>query len=217
VNANPTTDKDPNDPAPRILGELLFGNRGVGSVTEAEWLGLVNGIAAGDQLALRSLYGRMYRLVFTTVLRISKSRETAEELTVDVFHEVWRRASSYDPASGTVVGWIMNQARSRAIDRQRFEHRKKRTNPHPEDPASDRAEDRSAQALTAQDQERVLRRALVALTSAERQVIETAFLSECTYVETAARLDQPLGTVKTRIRSGLMKLRRALAADSEES
>ena len=62
-------------------------------------------------------------------MRITANRETAEELTLDVFHDVWRRASRYDPADGTVLGWIMNQARSRAIDRVRFEQRKKRVDP----------------------------------------------------------------------------------------
>src|SRR3546814_5426107 len=60
-------------------------------------------------------------------MRITANRETAEELTIDVFHDVWRRASGYDAANGTVLGWIMNQARSRAIDRLRFENRKKRS------------------------------------------------------------------------------------------
>ena len=70
-----------------------------------------------------------HRLVFTLILRITHNRETAEEVTLDVFHDVWRRAPTYDAAAGTVLGWIMNQARSRAIDRLRFEQRKKRVDP----------------------------------------------------------------------------------------
>ena len=84
-------------------------------------------IAGGDQIALHALYEGSHRLVFTLIMRITANRETAEELTVDVFHDVWRRASGYDAANGTVLGWIMNQARSRAIDRLRFEGRKKRS------------------------------------------------------------------------------------------
>ena len=64
-------------------------------------------------------------------MRITANRETAEEVTLDVFYEVWRKASTYDPANGSVVGWIMNQARSRAIDRLRFDQRKKRVNAYP--------------------------------------------------------------------------------------
>src|SRR5919205_4036198 len=89
-------------------------------------------MAAGDQLALHALYERTHRVVFTLVMRITANRESAEELTLDVFHDVWRRASRYDAANGTVLGWIMNQARSRAIDRLRFDQRKKRVNPYPE-------------------------------------------------------------------------------------
>jgi RNA polymerase sigma-70 factor, ECF subfamily len=216
VSPNPTTAEDRDESDPGTLGDLLYANRARARVSEAEWVTLVKAVAAGDQLALRALYGRMHRIVFTTALRITRSRETAEELTVDVFHEIWRRASTYDPASGTVVGWIMNQARTRAIDRLRFEQRKKRTNPHPEGSSGERSEDCSAQALLVEDRERQLRQALVGLTRNERQAIETAFLSECTYVETAARLHQPVGTVKTRIRSGLAKLRKALNSNLEE-
>jgi RNA polymerase sigma-70 factor, ECF subfamily len=96
-------------------------------VPEQEWPTLIQSIAAGDQLAPHALYERAHRLVFTVLMRITANRETAEELTIDDFHDVWRRASRYDAANGTVLGWIMNQARSRAIDRLRFENRKKRS------------------------------------------------------------------------------------------
>ena len=82
------------------------------------------------------LYERAHRAVFTFVMRITANRETAEEVTLDVFHDVWRRASRYQEADGTVLGWIMNQARSRAIDRLRFEQRKKRVQPEDADPLS---------------------------------------------------------------------------------
>ena len=86
------------------------------------------------QAALRELYQRTHRLVFTLTMRICGHREIAEELTLDVFHDVWRHASRYDAAGGSVVGWIMNQARSRAIDRLRFERRKKRVDPYAASP-----------------------------------------------------------------------------------
>jgi len=132
-------------------------------------------------------------------------------VTLDVFHDVWRRALTYDPADGSVVGWIMNQARSRAIDRFRFEHRKKRVNSYVDNPLPMTAGNDPQQASQLQEQSRVLRNALEVLTPEERQVIETAFFSELTYHEVTTKLNQPLGTVKTRIRSGLGKLRQALA------
>ncbi len=158
----------------RTLGDLLYADERKSRVSENDWAGLVHSIATGNQDALYALYEQAHRLVFTLVVRITNNVETAEELTVDVFHDVWRRAAAYDPAGGSVVGWIMNQARSRAIDRMRFEQRKKRVGSVADDPS-------------------------------------TANASRLTYPEVAARLDQPLGTVKTRIRSGLGKLRQALA------
>src|SRR5436853_2981738 len=111
---------------PATLGDVLYA-RSKAPVSERDWATLVQSIAAGDQLALHALYERAHRIVFTLIMRITANRETAEELTIDVFHDVWRRASGYDPANGPVLGWIMNQARSRAIDRLRFESRKKRS------------------------------------------------------------------------------------------
>jgi RNA polymerase sigma-70 factor (ECF subfamily) len=194
----------------RTLGDLLYADRAKTPVSEKDWLALVQCIAAGDQLALHALYQRTHRIVFTLIVRIVGNRETAEEVTLDVFHEVWRRAATYDAAGGSVVGWIMNQARSRAIDRLRFEQRKKRVNdgmhdPLPVPPCDPR------EAADGQERGRFLRAALEVLTPEERRVIETAFFAELTYDEVAKRLNQPLGTVKTRIRSGLAKLRRALS------
>src|SRR5436853_7633396 len=111
---------------PTTLGDVLYA-RSKTPVPEQDWSALVQSIAAGDQLALHALYERAHRMVFTLILRITANRETAEELTIDVFHDVWRRASHYDAANGPVPGWIMNQARSRAIDRLRFESRQKRS------------------------------------------------------------------------------------------
>jgi RNA polymerase sigma-70 factor (ECF subfamily) len=209
--AAPPQNRDRRKGETRTLGDLLYANTTKAPVSEKEWVGLVQSIAGGDQLALQALYKQAHRIVFTLIVRITNNRETAEELTVDVFHDVWRRASAYDPGGGSVVGWIMNQARSRAIDRVRFEQRKKRVNSHADDPLPPTAPSDPQEALDGREQGRLLRRALQVLTPDERQAIETAFFSELTYGEVATRLEQPLGTVKTRIRSGLVKLRRSLA------
>ena len=155
-------------------------------------------------------------VVFTLIVRIVMNRETAEEVTLNVFHEVWRRASTYDPVNGSVAGWIMNQARSRAIDRLRFDQRKKRVNtyPHSLGPTTDIVDPQ--QAYLFEEQGRQLRDALDVLAPEERKVIESAFFSELTYEQTARKLNPPLGTVKTRIRSGLAKLREALKGDQAE-
>jgi RNA polymerase sigma-70 factor (ECF subfamily) len=173
---------------------------------------LVQSVAAGDQTALHALYERAHRPVFTLVMRITTNRETAEEVTLDVFHDVWRRAQRYDAVDGTVLGWIMNQARSRAIDRLRFDQRKKRVEPQGGDPLQTTEAADCQDVVSFKQQSDALRGAMVVLAPEERQAIEAAFFSDLTYAEVAARLNQPLGTVKTRIRSGLHKLRLALAA-----
>src|SRR5579872_6971060 len=189
---------------PLTLGDVLYA-RSKAPVAEEVWAGLVQSIACGDQAALHTLYGMAHRIVFTLAVRLTANRQTAEELTVDVFHDVWRRASTYDAANGTVLGWIMNQARSRAIDRLRFDSRKKR-NPTDEEvpPLADQAAD-PCDVLELRERGQALRVALATLTLDERQAIETTFFAGLTHAEAATRLGLTLGTIKTRIRSGLHK------------
>jgi RNA polymerase sigma-70 factor (ECF subfamily) len=198
----------PSDSGGATLGDVLYADS-VQAPSESEWHALVRSIAAGDQAALHALYERTQRIVFTLTMRITHSPETAEEVMLDVFFDVWRRAPAYDTADGTVIGWIMNQARSRAIDRVRFEQRKKRRKPESESALSTASSSPEA-AFERGDRERLLRDALAVLTPAERLAIETAFFSELTYAQAAVQLEEPLGTTKTRIRSGLGKLREAL-------
>jgi RNA polymerase sigma-70 factor (ECF subfamily) len=194
----------------KTLGDVLYRDTSKAHKSEDEWVRLVQAVAAGDQLALHSIYEQTHRIVFTLILRITANRETAEEVTIDVFHDIWRKASGYDPANGSVTGWIMNQARCRAIDRLRFEQRKKRVGVYSHAvPTVSEALD-PQQAALFQEQARLLRQALGELTDDERQAIEIAFFSEMSYPEVAGKLNQPLGTIKTRIRSGLSKLREAL-------
>ena len=211
MNADERSIAEQPKPQPKTLGDVLSAHKAA-RVPEGYWVDLVRSMAAGDSRALHTLYAQTNRMVFTLIMRITGSRETAEELTVDVFHDVWRRASSFDPAAGTVLGWIMNQARSRAIDRMRHDKRMKRSG-DPAEPGmapvapSDTAEARETGGL--------LLRALLNLTAEERQAIETAYFSELTHRETADKLSVPIGTVKTRIRSGLSKIRLALARSGD--
>ena len=199
---------------PGTLGEVLYGTGAKSLVSEKEWADLVSAAAAGDQAALHGLYERAHRLVFTLAVRITGSHETAEEVTLDVFHDVWRRAATYDASNGTVLGWIMNQARSRSLDRLRFDTRKKRVDPGGDEMETESSPDPRDLLELKQDGD-ALRVALAVLTREERHAIEAAFFSGMTHAEVAERLNEPLGTVKTRIRSGLQKLRRAMAAGDE--
>ena len=177
---------------------------------EHEWVGLVESIAAGDQPAMRTLFERMHRVVFAMAVRICGDRELAEEVTLDVFVDIWHRSARYDPLDGSVSGWILMQTKSRAIDRLRFERRKKRVRRDPEDtqhvdvrwPGDD---------LDARERHTALEHALATLTTNEREAIDGAYFLELTYAETATHLQEPLGTIKTRMRSALAKLRLALA------
>jgi RNA polymerase sigma-70 factor (ECF subfamily) len=203
------SEQGPQAKSRETLGDVLYAGKSKPLVPEEDWARLVRSVAAGDQLALHALFERAHRLVFTLTVRITGNRETAEEVTLDVFHDVWRKASQYDAANGTVLGWIMNQARSRALDRLRFEQRKKRTPAEGSEAIENEADD-FRDLLEFKQEAEALRRALVVLTPGERQAIEAAFFSELTHAEAASRLEVPLGTIKTRIRSALQKMRRAI-------
>ena len=193
ASQEPLESEHPGERAPKTLGDVLYSGTSSDPVSEQEWFELVRAIAAGDQVALHALYERSHRLVFTLLMRLTGRREMAEELTLEVFHDVWRRAYRYDPGEGTVVGRLMNQARSRALARLRSEQRKT---------------DEKAQF---EDERRALHAALDSLAPEERQAIEAAFFSELTHAEVALRLNQSVETVRARIDCGLHQLRRVLA------
>jgi RNA polymerase sigma-70 factor (ECF subfamily) len=207
-----TPHEDPDGRRATLGDVLVYAANGTGVLTEQEWSALVRAVAVGDQRALHTLFERSHRIVFTLIMRIVGNPHTAEELTLDVFHDVWRRAGQHDPAAGPVLGWILNQARSRAIDRLRYEQRKKRTAVLPDGEATPLASD-SYELSALQDQRRQVQDALVQLTPDEREAIEIAYFSGLTYSEVATQLSEPLGTIKTRIRSALSKLRQVLVAE----
>jgi RNA polymerase sigma-70 factor, ECF subfamily len=200
---------------PETLGGILYADRNKVRTPESDWVALVQSIARSDQRALHSLYEQTHRIVFTLAIRIVGDPETAEEVTVDVYHDVWRRAAEYDPAGGSVVGWIMNQARWKSLDQLKLRQRKKRS---PEDSVNGGppAAPNPADECEIREEYRRLQLSLDALTPPERQAIETAFFLELSYLDTAVKLNQPMGTVKTRIRSGLQKLRQAMKTSPKE-
>lgn len=207
-----TPPKDPADGSASTLGALLYADPAATPVLETEWEQLVRGIAERDEAALRELYERTHRIVFTLIFRIVRNPLTTEEIMLDVYHDVWRKAAAFDSSRGTVIAWLMNQTRSRAIDRVRSERRKKRMDPHK--PDADSVHDAADPSL-AEERRAVLERCLEALTLDERRAIETAYFEERTYAEAADRLGEPLGTIKTRIRTGLAKLRTLLAGKED--
>lgn len=177
-------------------------------------LELLDRIRKGDPSALDVLYGRYASAVYSLVWKILQSTEEAEDVALDVFWQVWRQADRYDPARGAPPAWIFTVARSRAIDRLRARHRREdRTISFDDpdanlDPLDEQATpDQVASFRQARD---AVRAAMKTLSPAQREAVELAFFKGLTHVEIAERLKQPLGTVKTRIRQGLLRLRRHL-------
>ena len=169
-------------------------------------------MAAGDQTALGEFYDRHGRAVYSLAFRILRDQRDAEEVVQDVFAQAWRESARYNTRRGSVMAWLMTLTRSRAVDRLRG----RRSRPENALAADPRAEITDAAALADEQlawsvrADRV-RAALDALPVLQRVAIELAFYEGLTHAEIAARLEEPLGTVKTRIRQGLLKLRERLA------
>lgn len=169
-------------------------------------------VARGEHLALRVLYDRFAGAVFALALRMVADREIAEEVTQEVFLRIWRHAGTYDPARGRVPTWILGLTHHLSIDQIR--RRKVQAQPMPvtEDgeplavQVADPAVDVEREVWGAERRE-VLTAALDSLPAPQREVIEQAYYRGLTQVEIAQRIGIPLGTVKTRLRLGLRKLR----------
>ncbi len=170
---------------------------------------LIRRMAAGDRAAFAPFYDRYATLAFPLVLRIVRDRGEAADVLQEVFWEAWQAAGAYDPARGTPEAWILVRARSRAIDRVRSIRRRSGTFVAPLDEALAKASEVGDPAEEAADRRRI-RGALGRLPDAQREVIELAYFGGLTQTEIAERLKQPLGTVKTRIRLGLERLRETL-------
>jgi RNA polymerase sigma-70 factor (ECF subfamily) len=169
-------------------------------------------MARGDHQALAELYDRHARPVFSLALRILQERGEAEDVVQEVFAQAWTQAARYDTARGAVAAWLLNMARSRAIDRLRS----KRARPEgaaDSEPALDQMPavgvPQDVQLLSDEQVAR-LRSALGELPALQRIALELAYYEGLTHAEIADRLEQPLGTVKTRIRQAMIKLRESM-------
>jgi RNA polymerase sigma-70 factor, ECF subfamily len=178
-------------------------------------IALLQRIVARDQTAVAELYDRHSAVMFSVILRILRNASDAEEVLQEVFVRVWTRAATYDERLGAPAAWLTRMARNRAIDRLRS----KRTRSDVDAPeAIDAGGDQRTPASTvtpeqiAGDKERTatVRAALEALPVEQRMLIAAAFFDGYTHSELAAHFGLPLGTVKTRIRSGMLALREHL-------
>jgi RNA polymerase sigma-70 factor, ECF subfamily len=168
-------------------------------------------MARGDHDALAELYDRHARLVYSLALRIVRDQGDAEDVVQEVFSQAWRQAARYESSRGNVIAWLLNLARSRAIDRLRG----RRSRPEGTvDPVVLEVPDLATpidEELALSGQATRIRAAVEELSVLQRMAIELAFYEGLTHVEIAERLELPLGTVKTRIRQGLLKLKDRLA------
>ncbi len=175
---------------------------------EITWNDYIQRAAAGEQQALARLYDDTSHLIYSVVVRILGEQADAEEVTVDVFSQVWRSAGAFDRERGTPLGWLTMLARSRALDRLRRRASRARFEA-PLDAMGERAAglDPPEEAAVLAEERRRIGDALGELAPEQRQAIELAYFEGYSHSELAERLGQPLGTVKTRIRLGMQKLR----------
>ncbi|MCT9009890.1 sigma-70 family RNA polymerase sigma factor [Streptomyces sp. NPDC054766] len=167
-------------------------------------------VAGGDQKAFEELYGLVSGPVFGLVRRVVRDPAQSEEVSQEVLLELWRSAARFDPGRGSALSWVLTLAHRRAVDRVRSaraaterEHREGQRNHHP-------AFDQVAEEVEAGLEREWVRRCLDRLTALQRQSVTLAYYDGYTYREVAERLSLPLGTVKTRMRDGLTRLRECL-------
>ncbi len=202
----------PNAPgAPAAGGGEHAPPRGSGPSDEALMFGLVN----RDVAALETLYDRYSTLVYSVALRVVSDRGLAEDIVQEVFLQLWRRPNSYDSAHGRFIAWIASVARNRSIDEVRRRSRRTRLEHAGEDgperiASEDRTTDPQREAELG-EQRAAVRAAMDALPPEQRRVLQLAYFGGLTQAEIARHTGSPLGTVKTRVRLGMQKLRLLLS------
>jgi RNA polymerase sigma-70 factor (ECF subfamily) len=177
---------------------------------------LLHAIAHGDEAALARLYDAYRVILFGLLVRILNSREEAEDILQDVFIQVWRRAKDFDERRGRPFTWLVTLARSRAIDRLRMLGARQRltTGAALEQERNESVSDALTDSVNS-EQKAMVRRALATLPEEQRYTLLLAYFEGLTQSEIASRIGAPLGTVKTRMRSGMIKLRELLESQLE--
>jgi RNA polymerase sigma-70 factor (ECF subfamily) len=196
-------------PSPQPTRPVLHVRSTVDADESAGDMTLVDGVRRGDEDALRRVYERYGGLVYSVALRLVGEAGLAQEVTQDVFVRCWERARAFDPSRGSLQAWLIGIARNRGIDVLRSRHSRGQDRER-ELPSFDFAgEPVSARDGLANDValRLSLRAALDHLSAVQREAIELAIYGELTQAEIAGLLDVPLGTVKTRIRDGMARLR----------
>jgi RNA polymerase sigma-70 factor, ECF subfamily len=174
-----------------------------------DWVFTIRRVAEGDQNALGELYDGTISIVFGLIRRIVGDPQTAEEIALDVYAQIWRQAGSYSQEKGSAITWIIILARSRAIDHVRSRARRSRNMESPIEAASGHSNgdpDPEAAAI-AENRRRAIQKALAELAPEQLSVLQMAFFEGLTHIEISEKTGIPLGTIKTRIRSGMVRMR----------
>ena len=174
---------------------------------------LMDRVVAGDEAAFQELYRQLSPGLFSMVYQILQDQKEAEDVLQEAFVQMWKKASTYDDKRSALFTWAVMISRNKAIDRLRGRQRRSRLveEATSEFSASSSEFETGADFLSSQSDERKrIRGALAALPAPQREAIELAFFSEMTQAEVSAKLSEPLGTVKARIRRGLLTLRDVL-------
>ena len=175
---------------------------------------LLKRCARGDEQAFAALYDACAARVHGLVLRVVRDPAQAEEVTQEVFLEVWRTASRFDADRGSAIAWLLTVAHRRAVDRVRSAEASSRRDTTYHERNQEVAHDATADAAAAQLDARRVRQAMAGLTDVQRDAVGLAFFGGYTHTEVAQLLDLPLGTAKTRIRDGLIRLRDQMGVQS---
>jgi RNA polymerase sigma-70 factor, ECF subfamily len=171
---------------------------------------LLAGAARGDQTAFAALYDRHAGLVHGVVRKVVRDPAQSEEVTQEVFVEAWRTATRFDPDLGSGRTWLLTMAHRRAIDRVRSEQASRDRTERVGRRDGVRAYDEVTEQVELREEHELVRSALGTLTDLQREAVELAYFHGYTYREVADLLDTPLGTIKTRMRDGLIRLRDAM-------
>jgi RNA polymerase sigma-70 factor (ECF subfamily) len=175
---------------------------------------LLKAIAARDEAALAQLYDRYRAILFGLLMRILNNREEAEDVLQEVFLQVWRKAADFDENRGRPFTWLVTLARSRGIDRLRTLASRERVAEAGAREVSEEISDAATDALKS-EQRGLVSDALAKLPDEQKRPIMLAYFDGLTHSEIATRLGAPLGTVKTRMRTGMIRLRELLAGQGE--
>ena len=167
---------------------------------------LLEQVKKGDKSAFKEIYSRFSQVAYNLALRMLRDKDDAEEVVQEIFLQVWNNAQSYDPERGALSTWILNIARSRSIDKLRKVGYRSRNVEIDEEKVNSNV-DFSSTIENREENKNVIRQALESLPENQRIAIELVYFDGLTHVEAAEKLHEPVGTIKTRIRLGVMKLK----------